>query len=148
VISNVIQRIQPGLERVKQEISCTENRKQFFRYLISGFSAVGIDTFGYFTSYSVIGHNPAKTISFIAGSLMAFLMNKYFTFKKRQLSWVEAMKFLVLYISTLGANVGTNASIVSLDNKSRVVIILAFLIASGLSTMLNFIGQKYWVFKK
>lgn len=86
----------------------------------------------------------AKACSFLAGSLVAYVINKYWTFEQGGASHADVLKFGVLYASTLGANVAVNKlSLTVLPG----VYALAFLAATGTSTVLNFIGQKYWVFK-
>lgn len=90
-----------------------------------------------------LSHNPAKAISFILGTIVAFVLNKYWTFQKYKRSFNEVLKFGVLYSATLGANVMTNKIVLELTH----IVFLAFLVATGVSTVLNFIGQKFWVFK-
>ncbi len=106
---------------------------------------MGTDTIVYFVLLSVLGHNVAKTISFISGSIVAFLINKFYTFEQHLLSWQEVVRFAVLYISTLFANVAVNAGVLWILTDW---VKLAFLMATGTSTVLNFLGQKFWVFKK
>jgi len=135
-----------GLQQLKDGIENPKFKKQFIRFLISGFSAVGTDTIVYFGFFTLLGNNPAKAISFIAGSIVAFLMNKFYTFEKNSLSLIEVTKFIILYIITLTVNVGTNSDFLKILGENLVWI--PFLIAASISTVLNFIGQKFWVFKK
>lgn len=85
----------------------------------------------------------AKALSFLLGTVVAFIINKYWTFEKKELSYNEMCRFITLYTITLTANVMINQLLVNETN----LIHLAFLIATGVSTVLNFIGQKLWVFK-
>ena len=135
-----------GLGKIKEWIGNHKLRKQFTRFLISGFSAVGTDTTVYFGFFTLLGHNSAKALSFIAGSIVAFLMNKFYTFEKHSLSLIEVTKFIILYIITLTVNVGTNAGFLNILGDR--IVWIPFLIAASISTVLNFIGQKFWVFKK
>ena len=88
-------------------------------------------------------HDVAKAISFLLGTVVAFVINKYWTFEKHEKSYKEMLQFGILYSTTLGANVLTNKIVLS---KTEIVF-LAFIIATGVSTVLNFIGQKWWVFR-
>lgn len=114
-------------------------KKEVSRFLIAGFSAVGTDLCTYYILLNFLTHDLAKAISFIIGTVVAFVINKYWTFEKHKKSYIEMIKFGVLYSVTLGANVVTNNVVLEYTN----IVILAFLVATGISTVLNFIGQKW-----
>lgn len=118
-------------------------KKEMQRFIIVGLSAVGTDLLTYYVLINFFSHNASKVFSFIAGSILAFIMNKYWTFEKHEKNYSEIWKFGCLYLSTLGANVLTNGYILDVTN----LVFLSFLIATGVSTVLNFLGQKFWVFK-
>ncbi len=119
--------------------------KEIGRFLIAGFSAVATDLFLYYMLFSIWGHAASKAASFISGSIVAYLLNKYWTFEQEKKSYWEMVKFTILYALTLGANVSVNKmSLVIFPEE----VFFAFLAATGTSTVLNFIGQKWWVFKK
>ncbi len=100
----------------------------------------------YWLLLHVTSHSPAKAVSFLSGTVVAYLLNKYWTFEKHRHSYAEMAKFLALYLTTLAANVGVNQlAIFLLPPPFNVPI--AFLAATGTSTVLNFIGQKWWVFR-
>ncbi len=118
-------------------------KKELKRFLIAGFSAVGTDLFTYYILLNFLSHDLAKAISFLLGTIVAFVINKYWTFEKHDKSYKEIVQFTILYSLTLGANVVTNKFVlVQVDS-----ILFAFLVATGVSTVLNFLGQKFWVFK-
>ncbi|MEK3911515.1 GtrA family protein [Paenibacillus sp. FSL H7-0331] len=114
------------------------------RFLVSGFSAVGTDSLVYITMLSVVSPSIAKTASFLCGTIIAYLLNKYWTFQIKSKSYKEIMKFVILYLSTLSINVVLNNGLLLIFKEYYW---LAFLGATGTSTVLNFIGQKWWVFK-
>jgi len=118
-------------------------KKELKRFLVAGFSAVGTDLISYYILLNVFFHNVAKGVSFFLGTIVAYIINKYWTFEKHDKSYREIGKFAVLYTLTLGANVLTNRLV--LDSGTPVF--FAFLLATGVSTVLNFIGQKWWVFQ-
>lgn len=118
-------------------------KKELKRFLIAGLSAVGTDLITYYIMLNFLHHDIAKTISFLLGTIVAFVINKYWTFEKHEKSYKEMWQFAVLYATTLGANVLTNRFVLD----STEIVLLAFLIATGVSTVLNFIGQKWWVFR-
>ena len=118
-------------------------KKELKRFLVVGISAVTIDLTTYYLLLDFLSHDIAKAISFLLGTIFAFVINKYWTFEKHKKSYTEVFQFGVLYSVTLGFNVLTNKMVI--DNTQMVF--LAFLIATGVSTVLNFIGQKWWVFR-
>ncbi len=118
-------------------------RKQLLRFLVVGCSAVATDFVTYTLLLHILNHAPAKTLAFIAGTIVAYILNKYWTFEKPGANHAELSRFIMLYTSTLGANVAVNAAVLFLFPTA---VLLAFLCATGTSTILNFIGQKWWVF--
>lgn len=121
----------------------SKTKKELKRFLIAGFSAVGTDLIAYYMLLNYFQHSISKAISFLLGTIVAFVVNKYWTFEKKEKSFKEIWQFGALYMFTLGANVLVNK--VVLDFTA--IVFLAFLVATGVSTILNFLGQKFWVFK-
>jgi putative flippase GtrA len=118
-------------------------KKELKRFLVAGFSAVGTDLATYYILLNFFDTDIAKAISFLLGTIVAFIINKYWTFEKPERSYKEIAQFGLLYSFTLGANVITNK--IALDYTQ--IVFLAFLVATGVSTVLNFVGQKWWVFR-
>lgn len=118
-------------------------KREMSRFLVAGFCAVGADMGSYFLLLKVLTHDYSKGISFLLGTIVAYFINKYWTFEKKTKSYSEVGKFVILYSSTLGANVLVNRIVLNLFQST----LLAFLLATGVSTVLNFSGQKSWVFK-
>jgi len=119
-------------------------KKELGRFFIAGCSAVATDLTVYYLLLSYFSHSPAKTISFLSGTIVAYLINKYWTFEKQAKSLREALSFLGLYLFTLLVNVSVNKFSLGIFPNFT---LLAFLLATGCSTVLNFLGQKYLVFK-
>ena len=118
-------------------------KKELLRFLVAGLSAVATDMVTYYILLNFLNPDISKGISFLLGTIVAYLVNKYWTFEKKEKSYSEIIKFGVLYSITLAANVITNKMVMGSIN----IVFIAFIIATGVSTVLNFIGQKWWVFK-
>ena len=118
-------------------------KRELNKFLVAGLSAVGTDMLIYYLLLNLLSSETSKGISFFIGSVVAFIINKYWTFKKIKKSYKEMIQFGALYSITLGLNVMTNKIV--LDYTS--LVLFSFLIATGVSTVLNFVGQKWWVFK-
>lgn len=88
----------------------------------------------------------AKGISFLAGTVFAYFANRFWTFSHQSVASGSVWRFATLYLSTLIANIAVNAlALAALVNVSS-AIQWAFLLATGVSATLNFIGMKYFVF--
>ena len=116
--------------------------KHFKRFFLTGLLVVGIDLGIYIILLELIDINIAKALSFVTATLISFFINKYWTFEKQGLRVAELLKFLFLYVSTLFINVFSNNFLLDITN-----IIIAFIIVSAISASINFLGQKYWVFR-
>ncbi len=130
----------------------TETKKQLIKFIFAGFCAVGTDCLCYYLLSQFVDLSIAKGISFMLGTIVAYLINKYYTFEVNKKSSVEVIKFIVLYLTSLWANILVNKiSLLILPNcvsSFQIIKLFSFLFATGTSTIINFIGQKYWVFKK
>lgn len=119
-------------------------KRQLLRFLVVGCTAVVIDLIVYTLLITVIPIPVAKTLSFLAGTVFAYFTNKLWTFDKPGRNHVEMFSFFLLYGTTLLVNVGVNQLTLYLFPGA---LGFAFLAATGTSTILNFIGQKWWVFR-
>jgi putative flippase GtrA len=119
-------------------------KKELFRFIIAGIAAVGTDMATYYILISFLDKNWSKGISFLIGTIVAYLVNKFWTFGQNKKSYKEMIRFLILYLSTLLVNVAVNRSVLIFNQE---FIFAAFLAATFCSATLNFLGQKFWVFK-
>lgn len=119
-------------------------KKELFRFVVIGCTSVFIDFIIYYLLSTFIETYIAKSISFLCGSVVSYFLNKYWTFEASKKINRDWLKFSLLYMSTLLINTGMNMLVLKITD----VYLLAFLFATGVSTVLNFIGMKWWVFKK
>lgn len=117
--------------------------KEISKFSVAGFSAVFTDFSTYFIFINFFNNDISKSFSFIMGTVVAFTLNKFWTFQKFNKSTYEILKFIILYSTTLIVNVFVNKT--TLDFTG--ILLLAFVVATASSAVLNFIGQKFWVFK-
>jgi putative flippase GtrA len=117
-------------------------KRELNKFLFAGLAAVGTDLLVYYLLLNLLSTEVSKGISFIIGSVVAFVINKYWTFKKPKKSYKEMIRFGVLYLTTLGLNVMTNKIVLDYSD----IVLVSFIVATGISTILNFVGQKWWVF--
>lgn len=95
----------------------------------------------------------AKALSFVIGTTVTYYLNKFWTWKRKDRSTKRFAKFLVLYAITLLMNVSVNSLLLYLFHQYSTFYnlpnkyLFAFIGAAGASACVNFIGQKFWVFK-
>lgn len=88
----------------------------------------------------------AKGIGFVAGAIFAYLANRSWTFSATPPSDGSIWRFSLLYAATLGTNVLVNATALHVFGERQGALLAAFLVATGCSAALNFIGMKFFVF--
>ena len=117
-------------------------------FLVVGTLTVLVD----FSSYRLLSFlevsttNQAKAVGFITGTIFAYFVNRVWTFGKNKHVPGSVYRFAILYASTLGTNVALNSFLLNLWGGEEIYIKLAFLIATGITATMNFIGMKYFVF--
>lgn len=118
--------------------------RQMMLFLVCGGLAALTDLVTYYLYLNFLTPSPSKGLSFITGATVAYFANKYFTFEQKQKSKAEAGRFAILYFITFFVNVGTNKLfLIITDHK-----FISLIIATGITMCCNFVGQKFFVFKK
>jgi putative flippase GtrA len=117
--------------------------------LIGGFCAL-VD-FGVYQGLLSLGLwvHAAKAVSFVAGTTTAFFLNRRFTFAAGNTGAAGQLGgFVLLYTVTFFVNVGTNALMLHLlpDNGLRITV--AWVIAQGFATAINFVMLRTVVFRE
>lgn len=125
------------------------NKRELAIFLVVGTCSVLVDFVSYrgLIVFKAISVDIAKATGFLAGTLFAYFAHRFWTFGQKPHTSGSAWRFSVLYASSLGVNVLINALTLKLLLDSEAAVQLAFLIASGLSACLNFVGMKLLVFK-
>jgi putative flippase GtrA len=89
----------------------------------------------------------AKALSFIAGTTTAFFLNRRFTFQAANGGVSQAGGFALLYTVTFFVNVGTNALMLQLLPTFRGEYLVAWVVAQGMATAINFVTLRTVVFR-
>jgi len=132
---------------------------QFIKFLCVGLINTGVD-FGVlnllmflFGITRGIGYSLFKAISFIIAVINSYFLNKRWTFKKgRKIEKKEFTKFIAVSLIAFGINVGTASVLVSFigpigNIPSYLWANISALAATVFTTLINFFGYKYFVFK-
>ena len=90
----------------------------------------------------------SKGISFILGTTTAYLLNKRFTFTGASTGGRSRFAgFVALYGTTFAVNVGVNSLVLQLLPPMAYDASLAWLVAQGTATAINFVMLRYVIFK-
>ncbi len=120
---------------------------QVWRFVVTGGLSAIVD-FGLYVALLTAGLqvNVAKTISFIAGTTTAYLINRRWTFQAPA-SKARFIAVVALYAVTYAVQVGINYMfyVAWADKPWRVPV--AFVIAQGTATVINFIVQRAVIFR-
>jgi putative flippase GtrA len=124
-------------------------RREVIVFLIVGSLTVLIDFLSYrgLVLSQLLNVDIAKAIGFLIGTLFAYFANRFWTFGHKMHISGTAIRFIFIYTLTLGANVVINAVSLTVFIDTPGAIEIAFLLATAISAILNFIGMKFFVFK-
>lgn len=141
----------PGATHEGGTIERLTLKTQLFRFIMTGVVGAVVD-FGstYLLFLAGLGDGASKTVGFILGTLTAYLINRRWTFQATP----SVKRFLV----TMAAYLATYAVQVSLyklsipwledmDLDQFWVRAISFVIAQGTATVLNFIIQRWVIFR-
>lgn len=124
-------------------------RKELFVFLVVGALTVLVDYLTYNCLHGCFGLSipEAKGGGFLTGTVFAYFANNAWTFGHAPTREGRVWRFALLYASTLVANVLINSWVLMQFGLGAGTRQLAFLIATGVSATLNFLGMKFLVFK-
>lgn len=125
--------------------------QQMVRYLGTGVMAAVVD-FGLLLILMAlgVGYTWAKAVSFIAGTVTAYSLNRRFTFKARP-SRRRFIMTMVTYVLTFSLQVGIFSVLFPLLAAERlprfVVQSISFVLGQGAATVANFSLQRWLIFR-
>jgi len=121
--------------------------RQLARFSITGSIAVAVDFSIYRSIWYATGLvHPAKAISFVAATIVAYLLNQRWTFSSPG-NTRKLAGFIMLYSGAFFVNVGVNALLLWILPEAAWSTIAAFLGAQATSTTMNFIVLRGLIFR-
>lgn len=125
---------------IKKEI-----RREIVFYVIVGILSVVIDflSYNFLNNIFYLDNSNSKRLSYLIGSTSSFLLNKKITFKSPKKTFKEPILFSIVYLISFVLNSVTHDILLEYIDGS-----CPFIIATFISVIINYIGQKFVVFKK
>lgn len=127
-------------------------KTQAFRFILTGGLSAIVDL-GILSLLQLVFGLPvpvARTISFIAGTTTAYMINRRWTFQAES-STSRFLAVVALYTVTFLINIGLQTLCSSLFETwgwpEAVAMVVAFVIAQGTGTTINFIVQRTLIFR-
>ncbi|HYC82973.1 MAG TPA: GtrA family protein [Candidatus Paceibacterota bacterium] len=122
--------------------------RQIVKFAATGIINTGVDWSVYFflTRFTAIFGGflvGAKAISFIAASMVAFLLHRFWTFEQRgTVTGGEIAKFYATTIAGIVINAGALHFLLPFVGSD----LIALALATGLTMVWNFVFLKFWVY--
>lgn len=132
--------------------------KRIWEHSLVRFGLVGVlnTVFGttiMFVLYNVLHctYWQASFANYFFGSILSFFLNKYFTFRSKTRSWREVVRFIlniaVCYLLAYGISKPLMLRLLS-GQSQAVRENAAMLVGMGLFVVLNYLGQRFFAFRK
>jgi len=129
------------LEIIKKSIF----NKSVIRFLVVGCCCTALDFIIYILIVDYIGTVLGKGISMICSMVMNYFLNKFWSFSAKT---TKDKKELIRYVIAQAVNITVNVTVnVFLLNISSIKV-LAFICATGIAMVVNYMLLRFWVFKK
>ena len=122
-------------------------KTQVWRFVVTGGLSAIVD-FGLYVAFLAAGlHvNVAKSLSFVAGTITAYLINRRWTFQAPP-SKSRFVAVMLLYALTYAVQVGINYFFYMQFEHQPWRVPVAFVIAQGTATVINFVVQRSIIFR-
>lgn len=133
------------------------NIRQIFKFGLVGILNTVVGTTTMFLAYNVLnwGYWLSSALNYIVGSVLSYFLNKYFTFGSRRRSNMEVIRFLInillCYFFAYGLALPFVRSfifVIGISLEKQILEQISMICGMCFFIILNFFGQKLFVFKK
>lgn len=138
------------VEKIRKVLSLEQTR-----FIIVGIMNTIIGAAAMLIAYNVfhLGYWISSAMDYIIGSIFSYFANKYFTFKSEKKSVSEVIRFVINIVVCYFISYSVAKPIVEIvlrDMKLSISILEQFsmFFGMGIFIVLNYFGQKFFVFRK
>lgn len=119
--------------------------KSVIKFLVVGGCCTFIDYSIYMMIVDKIGALGGKGISMGCSMIINYLLNKYWSFDaKKTKKGKEITRYIISQVANITVNMSVNFIVLSVIGQKTI----AFLCATGVAMIVNYLLQRFWVFKK
>lgn len=126
-----------------KHITSSEDARRIFKFVCVGLLNTFIGYGAFFLLSFFLNYMVALVVAHFIGVANSYLWNKYWTFQVKKFRPAELVKFNIVYLLVLGANMLILYIVVELLAVNPRIGQLAVL---PLVTLLSYFGHKYWSF--
>lgn len=126
---------------------------RFLKFMLVGVVNTIVGTAIMFVLYNVFHQSYwiSSASNYVVGSILSYFLNKYFTFENKKKSWRQVLKFIlnisVCYLAAYGIAKPAVTWVLA-GQQGALRDNLAMAAGMVLFTLLNYVGQRAYVFKK
>jgi len=119
--------------------------KRIMRFILVGCCSTGIDFVIYMIISTKLTIALSKSISLITSSVFSYFINKLYTFNNTNKTNINCLvRFYIIFIANFCINLGVNYIIYYGTGYK----LIAYIVATISGMTINYMGQKFFVFKK
>ncbi len=118
---------------------------QFIRFCLIGILSTAVNYGLYYAlcQWSSLHYLLSSTIGFLSGTFVSYYLNKFWTFEVVEKTTKYLYKYLTVYLCSLFLGLLCLRFLVGVGVNEK----LAGLLIIGVTTAINFLGSKFWIFK-
>lgn len=126
--------------------------KVTFKFLLVGVVNTLVGNGVMFLLYNLcgVGYGISTAANYVVGSIVSYFLNKYFTFKQKEKSLKEVLRFIINIVVCYAVAYGAAkplAYLIFSGLSESLKDNLAMLAGSGIFIVLNYFGQRFFAFK-
>lgn len=138
------------MDKIKKILSLEQSR-----FVMVGIMNTVIGAVAMLIAYNVfhLGYWISSAMDYIIGSIFSYFANKHFTFKSEKKSLTEVVRFVINIVVCYVVSYSVAKPVIEIalkDVKLSISILeqISMFFGMGIFMVLNYFGQKFFVFKK